>query len=466
MLARAGRLIVRRWGAFRRRLASSLGRLSRSLDPRSRRLQARLNTPQMRELVRKAAEIEPLVARVPSRRKITRPPRPHDARALFRYGERLRRAVGDAPVEDIILVPHLRHLSGASRVAAALSAALAELHAGSRLLLVTTDRDEKVTRADLPAGVEILPFASIVPTSLKPNFRQRLLVDLLGGTRTRRVFNINSRLGWDVYLLYGRALATFTSLHAYLFCWDLDERGNRVGYPVDCLPEAFPALSGVFTDSEALRNELVHRFCLPRKLSERLHTLPTPPEDASRDHGDTFRRRRERGEPLRGLWAGRLDRQKRPDIAIEAMRQLPDVRLDIYGARVFGGAQLNRLRLPRNVTLRKPYCDFAEVPIDEYDFLLHTAEWEGLPNVVIAAAACGMPIVTSPVGGIPELVDETTGWPVQDHGDPAAFARRIRELAETPPDAVEERTRRLRKRTLQRHSPDRYRELLTAALDA
>ena len=49
---------------------------------------------------------------------------------------------------------------------------------------------------------------------------------------------------------------------------------------------------------------------------------------------------------------------------------------------------------------------------------------ENLPVAIIEAMACGLPVVASRVGGIPEMVDEQTGMLVAP-ADPAALARAL-----------------------------------------
>lgn len=44
---------------------------------------------------------------------------------------------------------------------------------------------------------------------------------------------------------------------------------------------------------------------------------------------------------------------------------------------------------------------------------------EGNPNVLVEAMACGRPVVATPVGGIPEIVDASTGILVPPHDPPA-----------------------------------------------
>jgi glycosyltransferase involved in cell wall biosynthesis len=57
---------------------------------------------------------------------------------------------------------------------------------------------------------------------------------------------------------------------------------------------------------------------------------------------------------------------------------------------------------------------------------------DGIPNVLVEAAACGLPIVTTAVSGIPELVrDGETGLVVPER-DPAALAQAIERLLDSP----------------------------------
>jgi glycosyltransferase involved in cell wall biosynthesis len=58
------------------------------------------------------------------------------------------------------------------------------------------------------------------------------------------------------------------------------------------------------------------------------------------------------------------------------------------------------------------------------DFFVLPSLWENLPNVVIEAMACGLPVVATRTGGVPEMVDERSGLLVAP-GDPAELAAAI-----------------------------------------
>lgn len=61
-------------------------------------------------------------------------------------------------------------------------------------------------------------------------------------------------------------------------------------------------------------------------------------------------------------------------------------------------------------------------------FLVHTADYEGCPNTIMEAMACGRPVVATDAGDIPYLVDDTeTGFVVR-RGDQVSLVQRILEL--------------------------------------
>ena len=51
---------------------------------------------------------------------------------------------------------------------------------------------------------------------------------------------------------------------------------------------------------------------------------------------------------------------------------------------------------------------------------------DGIPNVLIEAAACGLPIISTPVSGIPELVTDRVSGLLVPPQNPAALARAIK----------------------------------------
>jgi glycosyltransferase involved in cell wall biosynthesis len=66
--------------------------------------------------------------------------------------------------------------------------------------------------------------------------------------------------------------------------------------------------------------------------------------------------------------------------------------------------------------------------MDGARLLVQPSLQEGQPNTVMEAMACGVPVVASRVGGVPDLVrDGETGFLIEP-GDVATLAARIRQV--------------------------------------
>ncbi|MEZ4321036.1 MAG: glycosyltransferase family 4 protein [Myxococcota bacterium] len=95
-------------------------------------------------------------------------------------------------------------------------------------------------------------------------------------------------------------------------------------------------------------------------------------------------------------------------------RAVPPVRLDLVGA----GAPVPPSRIPARLAAAQLFALPAQVATD--------GDRDGIPVAMMEAMAAGLPVVTRPVSGIPELVDETVGWIDVD------FERVLREALNNP----------------------------------
>jgi glycosyltransferase involved in cell wall biosynthesis len=76
--------------------------------------------------------------------------------------------------------------------------------------------------------------------------------------------------------------------------------------------------------------------------------------------------------------------------------------------------------------------------IDEAHVMVHTSVTEGMPNVIIEAMARGLPCISTPVGGVPELLPAEWLTPVGDH---LALSHKLIRLAQSP-EVLEEMSAR------------------------
>jgi glycosyltransferase involved in cell wall biosynthesis len=137
------------------------------------------------------------------------------------------------------------------------------------------------------------------------------------------------------------------------------------------------------------------------------------------------------------LWfaAGRLDPVKDYPTLLLAMAQLPHTaRLVIAG----GGPCERELRqLSANLGLesRVRFLGFEQNVLrwmQAADGFVLSSRWEGLPMVLLEAAACAVPVVATDVPGTREVVVQgCTGW-LATAGEPALLAESMLQLMHTP----------------------------------
>lgn len=121
-------------------------------------------------------------------------------------------------------------------------------------------------------------------------------------------------------------------------------------------------------------------------------------------------------QPLQVGVLGRLEKRKRPWAAIDAARRAQshgvDVRLH------FAGAGTTEIRTGLTSQAGRAGIDLVHHGhVDTVDFfrrldvLLHVADREGLPRVVVEAAAAGIPVVARDSGSISEVIEHgVSGW--------------------------------------------------------
>jgi len=148
------------------------------------------------------------------------------------------------------------------------------------------------------------------------------------------------------------------------------------------------------------------------------------------------------------LWVANLRSLKRPELALELARQLPDVKFTIAGGPMPNGqtyyddmvAAASRLA---NVTMLGPvrYRDSGTL-FDRARIFLNTSTIEGFPNTFLQAWIRGVPVVTFfdpdglvqrlPLGRVARSLDdmrEAIRTLLENDGDRQLLGRRAREFA-------------------------------------
>jgi glycosyltransferase involved in cell wall biosynthesis len=310
----------------------------------------------------------------------------------------------------VFLVPWLKS-GGADLVVLNYVKALAA-YKMAEVVVISTENSDSPWANKLPAETRFIEFGKRY-SHFSPEEQEKLLTRLLLQFAPRVIHNINSLLGYNIFIKYGKAITETSRLYACAFCEDMTPEGRYIGYPVCFLPQCFDSLTTVLSDNQHIFEKLRDIFAFEQEKLF-VHYQPMTVEPAKRGRRNTMRK-----DSLDILWASRLDIQKRPDIMIRIAERCKDMpfTFHVYGAPVYGTTEhevktfVNSLNALPNVRYYGPFDGLPSLPIERCDIFLYTSQWDGLPNVLLEAASLGLPIVASATGGIPELVqDGKTGF--------------------------------------------------------
>jgi glycosyltransferase involved in cell wall biosynthesis len=137
-------------------------------------------------------------------------------------------------------------------------------------------------------------------------------------------------------------------------------------------------------------------------------------------------------------WVGRLTPQKDPEMLLQALARVLEVRADAVAVLVGDGPLrsdvvqwLSRAGIEDRVKLLGVRRDVRRL-YPGFDLVLHVSRWEGQPLVVQEAVAERIPVVATRVTGVGELIEPgVTGWLVEQ-GDLAALCERALSVLDDP----------------------------------
>jgi glycosyltransferase involved in cell wall biosynthesis len=140
----------------------------------------------------------------------------------------------------------------------------------------------------------------------------------------------------------------------------------------------------------------------------------------------------------------------------EVLRSVPDATFVLAGSGDVDTVMSLARSLGVEQAVRLPgWVDGAEKSnlLREADVFVLPSYYEGLPLGVLEAMACGVPVVATAVGGIPDVIDDRTNGLLVDPGEPEGLARAI--VAMLTDDALRARLRSAAHRDVRkRFSPE------------
>lgn len=140
------------------------------------------------------------------------------------------------------------------------------------------------------------------------------------------------------------------------------------------------------------------------------------------------------------LCVGRLTPAKGQILLVQALAQLRDAGVPFHLTLVGAGPDRARIEaaiavhgLGHDITLTGALTqDQVRERLARADVFVLPSLAEGIPVVLMEAMSCGVPCITTPVNGIPELVLHDQTGLLATPGDVASLAARLRQLIEQP----------------------------------
>lgn len=403
--------------------------------------------PWLIDEMRQLHDIEPkifpsqdLLRSIPEHRAVSSPLAGPYADLVHRYGE---------GVSHLFLVPWLNR-GGADLVALNYIQAVVDSGRAGRVVVLATHPTPSPWAERFSGRATFIHFGGLY-NHLSIDQQRRLLAMFLVQMAPPVIHTINSQLGFIVYCMHGAALTAKSRLYASSFCFDYSQEGQKIGYSVSYLAECYERLAGVFSDNRKHIETMKELFGFAEDKFH-LHYQPMTMEPVAKD----LQIVRQSGEGnLNILWAGRITRQKRPDVLLRIARHC---RNRPWHFHVFGVADddmasvVGEFAEEGNITYHGSFDGLASIDFSNISVFLYTAQWDGLPNILLEAMALGLPVITAAVGGIAELVEDgVTGFLVDDHQDASDYARKL-EFCHSRPEVCHAVAAKARERIRERHS--------------
>jgi glycosyltransferase involved in cell wall biosynthesis len=373
-------------------------------------------------------------------------PGKHDQSGASQLFVKLLKAIGDRSFTHVFLLPWLK--AGGADLEALHHITTLSTEFGARILVILTENTKSPWLSRLPQSVTTLGFGRAA-AGIDSLSAQIVLVRLLLKLRPPVIHNIHSAIGWEIFSRYGAALHSASKLYVSLLLFDYTPEGEPVGYARD-LEKVSRYLDGVFSDNEAFPAKLAELYGVGANL---FSVIRYPVRVATRFSYVP-------DEKPKILWAGRLDRQKRPDILYEIATCLPNCMFHVYGDRLLDSSDFSRrarenLSKLKNVTLFGKYDGFDSIRADNYVLFLYTTQWDGMPNVILEAMAAGLAVLAPNVGGINEVIRPESAFLVPGFDDVKGYVEAIQHLIANPRLIIEERDRGMQY-LRDKHSPESF----------
>jgi glycosyltransferase involved in cell wall biosynthesis len=299
-------------------------------------------------------------------------------------------------------------------------------------LLVVYPHENQHLASRFAQYADIIDFGNITKNT-EDHVRSLLMERLIIQLRAPRIFVTDTPFAYD---FVGEHLKLFMNpefeVNVITFNYSIgDTPGQIFSFMDPFLIRIYPCVNRIYTDNAHIIEQAVERCAFdPQKFTTHYQPIDVgkmiPPKLISKNR------------PVRILWAGRISRQKRPDLLKRIAEKLDPAefivdaygRLQDYGKDFLSGVPA--------LEYKGSFDGIGNLPTDQYDLYLYTSACDGLPNVLMEVAGKGLPTVASDVGGVGEfIIDGKSGILINDVDNVEAYVAGVKRLVANPQKAKE-----------------------------
>ncbi len=368
-------------------------------------------------------------------------------------------------INYIFFLP-LFSVGGAEIVAMNFIRLIIEKNPDAYILLIITDRDIMEINFSLPERLIILNLEQFLGSSDLLS-KKIFIYDLINILRPSILHNINSSAFWELLIDKGDHLKSISKIFANIFSIQYDNNGRREGYAEYYLKKGLPFLSALISDNQRFFEEAVEIYNLQNNR-QKMFTIYTPLSEVkglvdmnknidyinnNKDSENKFNNNL--NNKMQGIWAGRLDKEKRWYLFVDIVKNCSFCDFDVFGKSVVDDIFTEIPNLP-NLNFKGPFSSFNEIfSTKKYDAFIFTSAYEGLPNTLLNVGFYKIPIIAPSVGGISELIKSNTGYLLSENPSVDEYIDALKEIRKNPNEA-QKRAENLKALILERHCWDNF----------